>query len=178
VVVRVRVDASGARRLLRESPEAVRRSIRTWLGLAGHETAGTMRRVIAERVSHRATGHLMRSVAVDVGTTSATVGPTAEYAEWVDQPTRPHVIESRGPWALAFPSAGAKSGFRAGRRASVFKFGGKTTVRGLVYARRVFHPGTKGLHFIDETARRIEEPVTRLLDETLTSELKRLGGES
>lgn len=56
-----------------------------------------------------------------------TIGPTADYAEYVEFDTRPHIIESHGPWPLR-------------------------TEWGRVLGRIVHHPGTHGQHFIQRTA--------------------------
>jgi hypothetical protein len=56
------------------------------------------------------------------------VGPTADYAEYVEYDTRPHIITSRGPWPLRNRETGA------------------------VFGRVVHHPGTRGQHFVEKTA--------------------------
>ena len=56
------------------------------------------------------------------------VGPTADYAKYVNDDTVPHVIESHGPWPL------------------------RNRETGEVFGRIVHHPGTKGQHFIEKTA--------------------------
>lgn len=56
------------------------------------------------------------------------VGPTASYARYVNDDTRPHLIESHGPWPL------------------------RNRETGQVFGRVVHHPGTTGKHFIEKTA--------------------------
>jgi hypothetical protein len=56
------------------------------------------------------------------------VGPTADYAEYVEYDTRPHLITSHGPWPL------------------------RNRETGQVFGRVVHHPGTRGQHFIQKTA--------------------------
>lgn len=56
------------------------------------------------------------------------VGPTADYAPYVNDGTRPHVIRSRGPWPL------------------------RNRETGQVFGREVHHPGTRPVRFIERTA--------------------------
>lgn len=56
------------------------------------------------------------------------VGPTADYAKYVNDDTVPHLIESHGPWPL------------------------RNRETGEVFGRIVHHPGTRGAHFIEKTA--------------------------
>lgn len=56
------------------------------------------------------------------------VGPTADYARYVNDGTVPHLIESHGPWPL------------------------RNRETGQVFGRVVHHPGTVGQHFIERTA--------------------------
>jgi len=56
------------------------------------------------------------------------VGPTAPYAEYVNNGTPPHGIDSTGPWPLR-------------NRAS-----------GQVFGPHVNHPGTKATHFVERAA--------------------------
>ncbi len=56
------------------------------------------------------------------------IGPTASYAEYVNNDTRPHIIRSHGPWSLHNAETGAYFGFE------------------------VRHPGTRGQHFIERAA--------------------------
>lgn len=60
------------------------------------------------------------------------IGPTADYAIYVDQPTRPHIIESHGPWSL------------------------HNRETGQYFGRVVHHPGTRGTYFIERTADSID----------------------
>jgi hypothetical protein len=56
------------------------------------------------------------------------VGPTADYARYVNDDTVPHIIESHGPWSL------------------------HNRATGQYFGRIVHHPGTHGKHFIEKTA--------------------------
>lgn len=56
------------------------------------------------------------------------VGPTADYARYVNDGTVPHIIESHGDWPL------------------------RNRETGQVFGRIVHHPGTHGAHFIERTA--------------------------
>jgi hypothetical protein len=59
---------------------------------------------------------------------SIIIGPTADYAEYVNNGTPPHDIYSTGPWPLR-------------NRAS-----------GQIFGQHVRHPGTKATHFIERSA--------------------------
>lgn len=56
------------------------------------------------------------------------VGPSADYAKYVNNDTYPHLIESHGPWPL------------------------RNRETGQVFGRVVHHPGTHGQHFVERTA--------------------------
>jgi len=60
---------------------------------------------------------------------SVIIGPTADYARYVNDGTRPHIIRSHGPWPL------------------------RNRVTGQIFGRIVHHPGHQpGAHFIERTA--------------------------
>jgi len=56
------------------------------------------------------------------------VGPTADYARYVNDDTVPHIIRSHGPWPL------------------------RNRETGQVFGQVVHHPGTHGQHFVERTA--------------------------
>lgn len=56
------------------------------------------------------------------------VGPTADYAPYVNDDTVPHIIRSHGPYPL------------------------RNRETGQVFGPVVHHPGTRGQHFIERTA--------------------------
>lgn len=56
------------------------------------------------------------------------IGPTADYAQYVERDTVPHLIVSHGPWPL------------------------RNRETGEIFGRVVHHPGTRGQHFIERTA--------------------------
>jgi len=74
-------------------------------------------------------GHLRNSVrAFREPDGSVIIGPTADYAAYVNDGTRPHIIRSHGPWPL------------------------RNRATGQVFGPVVHHPGTVGVHFIERTA--------------------------
>lgn len=78
-------------------------------------------------------GHLRRSIgAYAQPDGSIVVGPTASYGRYVNDGTRPHLIHSHGPWPLRSPATGQ------------------------VFGPLVHHPGTRGAHFLEKTARDID----------------------
>lgn len=173
----VSVDSTEARRLFDAAPQGLARAIQDWLSKGSQLVVGEMRGLIQERVKNPRTGQLAGGVQAHVHGLVADIGPNVDYAEFVDQPTRAHVIEPRFKKALAFPLAGGvRSVNRAGHVSTVFRFGGKTVRRGAVFARRVQHPGTKGLFFLRDTALRVQEPLKKLFDDLVQRELDKLTG--
>jgi len=63
---------------------------------------------------------------------SIIVGPTADYAEYVNNGTPPHGIDSTGPWPL------------------------RNRATGQVFGPHVNHPGTPATHFIERAAESIQ----------------------
>jgi hypothetical protein len=87
----------------------------------------------------RPTGYLRSSIhAFREPDGSIIVGPTAPYAEYVNNGTPAHLIESTGPWPLR-------------NRAS-----------GQVFGPVVHHPGTKAVHFIERAAESLGGQVIRV----------------
>jgi Bacteriophage HK97-gp10, putative tail-component len=73
-------------------------------------------------------GTLRRSIgAYERPDGSVHVGPTASYAEYVNDGTRAHTIRSHGSWPLRSPATGQ------------------------VFGPIVHHPGTRGAHFLERT---------------------------
>lgn len=133
---------------------------------------------------HRRTGNLSRAVFSEMtGPTSARVaiGSEAPYARYVNDGTRPHVIEAKNGKALAIPNtyahaiglnlrreAAAEFGVGVGSQAA-WNYAYQTSSRALqgaslekfVFVRRVMHPGTQPTHFME---RALKENTERLRD--------------
>src|SRR5512135_85392 len=78
-------------------------------------------------------GRLRRSVgAFEQPDGDILVGPTVSYGRYVNDGTPAHLIRSRGRWPLRSPATGQ------------------------VFGPLVHHPGTRGAHFIEKTARDID----------------------
>lgn len=71
------------------------------------------------------TGRLKQSIAIKVETDRVIIGPNTDYAWYVEHGTGPHVIEAKKGKALAWRGS-----------------------NGMVYAKRVNHPGTKPNPFV------------------------------
>lgn len=78
------------------------------------------------------TGNLRNSITSNVSGYHGQVGASADYAVCVNNGTRPHTIVPRFSNVLAFTVAGQ-----------------------MVFTRRVFHPGTKGIRFVEATAEKL-----------------------
>jgi hypothetical protein len=77
----------------------------------------------------RPSGYLRSSIhAFRLGDGSVIVGPTADYASYVNDGTGPHDINSTGSWPL------------------------RNRATGQVFGPHVHHPGTKATHFVERAA--------------------------
>lgn len=121
-------------------PVPLGRSTGPVYGGAGERHKGVRRKSGPDRPRRRlqgdlplpASGTLRNSIrAFRESDESILVGPTAPYAEYVEEDTRPHVIRSTGPWPL------------------------RNRRTGQVFGPVVNHPGTTGQHFIRDTALRL-----------------------
>ena len=92
------------------------------------EAAGFAEREMKERAPRR-TGALVKSIRKTIRERAAVIGPTVPYAIYVEYGTRPHEIRPVHARALRFEVAGE-----------------------VVFATRVWHPGTKPQPFVRETA--------------------------
>lgn len=109
--------------------------LRSLTGPQGDVARDLARRAIrvesrAKRLCPVDTGRLRASITWEIvrssgGVYVARVGTNVKYARAVHDGTRPHVIEPRQATVLRFPANG-----------------------GIVYARRVNHPGTRGIPFL------------------------------
>lgn len=177
VTIRLAVDAGPALRLLRASREGLARAVATFVAQGAVLVEHAMKDQIDQRTRARRSRQVAPSVQVlERGATRATIGPTHEASLFFDQPTRPHVIVPRTKKALAFPLAGGVRAVRGAKVLTRFRFGGKTVIRDIVFARRVFHPGTRGAFYLDATADAVQKPLEDLLDEKVRAELRRAEG--
>lgn len=90
-------------------------------------------------------GFLAMSLTKTIQGNLATIGPTASYAPFVSLGTRPHEIRPRGAKALAFVPGGG--------------------LGGIVFARRVQHPGTKPNPYMHLAAEDTRDQAFSLFDE-------------
>jgi len=90
------------------------------------------------------TGQLRRSITLDYKPISVSIYPTVKYALPVHEGSKPHVI---------VPTA---------KKVLRFKVGGQW-----IYARRVYHPGSKGNKFVERTVSKSENPINKLFDKAL-----------
>ena len=105
------------------------------LRVSGQESTATTQRVAIESANYLLTdmevrvpvktGNLRRSLMVKVEPGRIIIGPTAEYAPFVEFDTKPHLIKPKNKRALSFVVNGQR-----------------------VYARVVHHPGTTAQQFV------------------------------
>lgn len=186
ISLKVDVRTQDAKRLLEEAPAALQRAIGLWTQRGAQEVVGVMREEINRTAKPQNTGTLAKSVQVlQTVPGGASVGPKANYAGWVNWPTRPHIIEPRNAKALAIPlglfsALAGKFGQGGTRSGSRLFYGGKfrkaTTGSGgtAFFFRRVRHPGTSGKYYLETTTDRVERPLQELIDLYVGEELKKL----
>jgi hypothetical protein len=100
--------------------------------------------VVAEqkRLVPRKTGNLGRSIHIGtISASQATVVADANYAAYTEFGTRPHFIVPVNKKALRFAPAGS------GRLSGSPRSGGR-----VIFAKRVQHPGTTGIHWAQRGA--------------------------
>jgi hypothetical protein len=162
--LRVRVLVASGKESLRRKQRAVEAALRNWRPKAGELVRGIMVQVIRER-QKAGSGATSNSVQWRPTPGGFFVGPTTANAGFIDKPTRPHVIRPVRAKALAFArSGGTLTRSRStGHVRTRFRFGGGSITTGPVFATIVNHPGTKGLDFTGETARRAPQPLAATL---------------
>jgi hypothetical protein len=101
-------------------------------GLAWPGGPDVSRRRLPGDLPLRPSGYLRSSIRAFRTADGVIVGPTADYAEYVNNGTPPHSIDSTGSWPLR-------------NRAS-----------GQVFGPHVNHPGTPAVHFIEQAAEAIQ----------------------
>jgi hypothetical protein len=121
-------------------------------------------------------GTLRKSGNVRYESLRATIGYNTPYAWYVHEGTAPHeIVPLRPGGVLVFAPSGARRVTRGGRPAAVFTFGGRTVETGLVYARRVMHPGTRPIPFLREALERVIPQVPDFVRIRVEAVLQRLG---
>lgn len=144
-----------------------------------HKNIPEYERLFAMELTRLGTLYMKRIIPVDKGVMknsthwemldgkSAQIYTSANYARYVNDGTRPHIIQPKKEGGvLAFPPFGARMGTHGGHRVSgvlmgghktgLFKFGKQSSSVGLVFARVVHHPGTKPTHFIQKTVKHMK----------------------
>lgn len=162
--LRVRVYTTSAKESLRRKQKAVSQALQAWRPKAGQFVRGVMVQVIRER-QKAGTGATSNSVQWVPTPGGFFVGPTNAAAQFIDKPTRAHIIRPVRARALAFARPGGviTRSRATGHVRTKFRFGGRSTTTSAVFATIVHHPGTKGLDFTGETARRVPEPLSAML---------------
>lgn len=153
---------------------AVQRAIEAWVPGAAIYTREAMRQQILQRTQTVGrTGFLRNSTSLTLRARGFTVYPTAQYAIFVDQPTRPHEIRPVRRQALAFARSGgivSRSGATVQTR---FRYGGRETKTSAVIVRSVHHPGTRGTFFNDATRQAVRTPLAAMLQRSLQDAVRR-----
>ena len=145
--------ASLQRRIAAIKGPVLGKSIMQTLADATHNEA-------ANFAPHR-TGNLRNTIHVGVVTeTSAEVVASANYALYVEENTRPHLITPNAKKALAFASQGVINERFGVQKKSSFRLSGSLTSAAMrsfgnaafVVVKSVHHPGTTGQHFMKRGA--------------------------
>ncbi len=98
---------------------------------------------VYKRVPWRS-GNLAMSITKEVDGNTAKIGPTVSYAPFVSLGTTPHEIVPRAASVLAFPGG---------------------NLGGMVFAKRVRHPGTKANPYLHLAAQDIQEQIPAIFNE-------------
>lgn len=160
----IRINSEEAKRQLRAKQGALKAALRGFRNVGGPLVRGIMVMVIRER-QKQGTGFLSNSVEWIPTGGGFWVGSRTTYAPFVDKPTRPHLIRPVRARALAFPAAGGRltRSRSTGHVRTRFTFGGRSVTTDARFAAFVRHPGTKGMDFTGETARRAQQPLMGVL---------------
>jgi hypothetical protein len=128
--ISLRAQYSRVQAYLKAAPERGVLVHRLWQESGSEVTVGFMQGIVPVK-----TGFLRDSVTTEFSANGFSVFPTAPYAKFVDQPTKPHRI---------FP--------REARVLRWFGEGGSP-----IFSAYVFHPGTKGVFFIKRTKEGVKQ---------------------
>lgn len=172
VRMRLNVSSAEAKAELARRRGAAGRALDRFRNIGGQHVRGVMVSVIRER-QKAGKGTLSSSVQWWPTRGGFFVGPTAAHAPFVDRPTRPHVIRPLHGKALAFPRAGGvlTRSQATGHVRTRFTFGGRAATTSAVFVAKVNHPGTAGMDFTGETARRVAPGLTAILADAVAAQL-------
>ncbi|WP_151531510.1 HK97 gp10 family phage protein [Rhodococcus erythropolis] len=149
--VTITVDSAQVRKMLEIAPERVRTRLKRVLNVVAVETQREMRIKAQVGVS----GDLRQSIKQEVTGTTAIVGPTAKYAEAVENGSRPH-------WTSVKPDT------------SLYKWAKAKGISPYAVQRSIAYKGTKAHPFVAPTVTLMEPRIQRRFDteiEKLTEEL-------
>ncbi len=137
MAVRVRVIAHHERvhAFLKGEPERQAKVLALWKDEGSQETVSFMRNIVPVK-----TGFLRESITRRTTPKGFLVYATAKYAAFVNSGTQPHRI---------FP-----------RNASVLRWFGPWG--NPIFAKRAFHPGTVGAHFVERTKETMKQVLKQL----------------
>lgn len=140
--MQVRIDDREVRRVFTAYPHAATRRLNGLIEDSAIDTQREMRMA----VNVGATGDLRRSIGYKTqpASLSATIGPSAVYAEWVEKGTRPH-------WTSARPGS------------SLHKWATHKGLNPYAVQRSIARKGTKKHPFIAPTYRKMRPRVERLV---------------
>ena len=171
----IRINISELNGVIR--PQMTRQAIERWRGPASVVSTEIEKQEIRNRTQTVGrTGFLRNSVRAKLTASGFDIEPYAKYALFVDQPTRPHEIKPLRKKALAFAkSGGIVSRSKTGKVSTRFIYGGRQAKASAVIVRSVWHPGTRGVFFVDASARRIGQEASRLLDRAIQEQAKASG---
>jgi hypothetical protein len=120
---------------LKGAPEREAEVQRLWKEQGSQETINFMRVVMPVK-----TGLLRDSIITKVTSNGISIFPTASYSGFVDRGTKPHAIYPSEAQVLRWYSPSGDS----------------------VFSKYVNHPGTRGVHFIQQTADAMREVLRQL----------------
>jgi hypothetical protein len=127
--ISVKAQYSRVQAYLKAAPERGKVVHRLWQEQGSDVTVGFMQGIVPVK-----TGFLRDSVDAKFTAKGFSVSPSAPYAKFVDQPTKPHRIFPRGARVLRWFDCGQP-----------------------IFSAFVQHPGTKGVFFVKRTKEGVEK---------------------
>lgn len=151
ILMKIDHESGAALRVrLDRTSKAIDRALSQGIRSGGiHVTTVLKRDILAGQVLHKRSGNLTRAVFSEMlnpMTSMVGVGKEAPYAKFLNNGTRPHIIEAKNGKALKFtPGAGAirASGFVSPRNVN------RVIAANAIFRRSVMHPGTPPYRFME-----------------------------
>ena len=129
---------------------------------------GVKTNILSQRLVN--TGKYLSSIHFhDATENEVSVSDGVDYGYILEVGSKPHPITPKDKKALTIPRAGGRIVTRGGKKKTSFKYGGKTIIRNVIFAKKVMHPGTKAYHPFMKGFHTVETEVINYVGEFLLS---------